>query len=62
MAAAAALRAMEDCPLCAREVESLVYPDDPWIVDEVQSRFPAWRPDQGLCSACLKGIENPFRP
>jgi hypothetical protein len=53
---------MEDCPLCAREVESLEHPQDPWVVDEIQSRFPDWHPDQGVCVTCLKEVENPFRP
>ncbi|MEE9229837.1 MAG: hypothetical protein V3U86_03955 [Acidobacteriota bacterium] len=53
---------MEDCPLCAHEDQELRYPDDPWITDEIQARFPDWRPEQGLCGTCLKEFENPFRP
>jgi hypothetical protein len=53
---------MEDCPLCALEVDELIVPEDPWVVDEIQSRFPDWKPEQGLCAACLKSIDNPFRP
>jgi len=53
---------MEDCPLCAHEVQELRYPDDAWIADEIQARFPEWRPEQGLCNTCLKEFENPFRP
>jgi hypothetical protein len=53
---------MEDCPLCAHEVEELRYPQEPWIVEEIQARFADWDPKQGLCNACLKEIDNPFRP
>lgn len=53
---------MEDCPLCANEVESLQYPRDPWVVEEIQSRFPDWTPEQGVCASCLGEAQNPFRP
>jgi hypothetical protein len=53
---------MEECPLCSREVDSLVHPDDPWVIDEIQARAPGWSPADGLCATCLRGVENPFRP
>jgi hypothetical protein len=44
------------CPMCGRRVETLhpLQQDaNPSMVSRLESNFPGWRPEDGLCESCL---------
>lgn len=49
---------MMKCPLCGMEVPELMYElhqaTDQMVIARMQSRFPGWQPEDGVCEPCLE--------
>ena len=49
---------MIKCPLCGMEVPELMYKlheaTDQMAIHRMQSKFPGWQPEDGVCEPCLE--------
>ena len=54
---------MVKCPLCGMEVPELLYQlheaTDQLAINRMQTKFPGWQPEDGVCEPCLARFKKP---